>query len=179
MDIDDDKLWYDAITDDHEYPLSQRFDEYGNYRPPFEVQSILVESVDKCLIYHTNKHLISTIIDDKYQLIYNDTYESHEHDIRKISANNKEIKASVKPIQVKTSNSDYEKQRPLFVWLPLDVIKKTYELTTQYTRIPMSTILKKRYISPNPSMNVHRRNEPVVIDTIFSDTPAIGRGVNT
>ena len=138
-----------------------------------------MESVDKCVIYHTNKHLISTVIDDADQSLYHDTYELHDHNIPKISVNNEEIKASEKPIQVKTSDPDYEKQRPLFAWLPLDVIKKTYELTTQYARIPMSTILQKRYISPNPAMNVHRRNEPVATDTIFSDTPAIGSGVTS
>ena len=39
LDIDNDEIWYDAITDDHEYPLSQRFDEYGNYCHRFEVHS--------------------------------------------------------------------------------------------------------------------------------------------
>jgi hypothetical protein len=40
----------------------------------------------------------------------------------------------------------------------------------------MSTILKKRYKSPNPALNVHRRDEPVATDTVYSDTPAIGGG---
>ena len=41
----------------------------------------------------------------------------------------------------------------------------------------MSTILQKRYQSPNPALNVHRRNEPVATDTVFSDTPAVDSGV--
>ena len=41
----------------------------------------------------------------------------------------------------------------------------------------MSTNLKKRYKSPNPALNVHRRNEPVVTDTIYSYTPAVDSGV--
>ena len=49
------------------------------------------------------------------------------------------------PIQVRTNEPDYEKQRPLFAWLPTETIKKTYQLSTQYARLPMSTLLKKIY----------------------------------
>ena len=37
----------------------------------------------------------------------------------------------------------------------------------------MSTLLKKQYKSPYPACNVHRRNEPIATDTVFSSTPAI------
>ena len=57
------------------------------------------------------------------------------------------------PIQVRTNEPDYEKQRPLFAWLPTETIKKTYQLSTQYARLPMSTLLKKRYQYPNPALN--------------------------
>ena len=43
----------------------------------------------------------------------------------------------------------------------------------------MSTILKKHFQSPNPALNVQRRNEPVATDTVYSDTPAIDSGVTT
>jgi hypothetical protein len=43
----------------------------------------------------------------------------------------------------------------------------------------MSTILKKRYKSPNPALNVRPRDEPVATDTIYSDTPAIDCGVTS
>jgi hypothetical protein len=43
----------------------------------------------------------------------------------------------------------------------------------------MSTILKKRYKSPNPALNVHPRDEPVATDTIYSDTLAIDCGVTS
>ena len=36
--------------------------------------------------------------------------------------------------------------------------------------------LKKTYRSPFPALNVHRRNEAVATDTVFSDTPAIDNG---
>jgi hypothetical protein len=66
--------------------------------------------------------------------------------------------------------------RPQFGCLSTDVIKKTYEHTTQYDRIPSSTILKRTFRSPNPALNVHRRNEPVACDVVYADVPAISDG---
>ena len=53
---------------------------------------------------------------------------------------------------------------------------KTFEKTTQFYQQPMSTRLLKRYKSPFPACNVHRRNEPIATDTVYSNTPAIGSG---
>jgi len=41
----------------------------------------------------------------------------------------------------------------------------------------MSTLLKKWYKSPFPTLNVHRRDELIATDTIYSDTPAVDSGV--
>jgi hypothetical protein len=59
------------------------------------------------------------------------------------------------PRIIEPKEPDYETLRPFFGWLPTDTIKRTFEVTTQYARMPMSTVLKKRYKSPNPAMNVH------------------------
>ena len=40
----------------------------------------------------------------------------------------------------------------------------------------MSTLLKKQYKSPFPGLNVHRRDEPVATDMIYSDTPTVDSG---
>ena len=37
----------------------------------------------------------------------------------------------------------------------------------------MSTHLQKHYKSPFPAANVHRRDEPIATDIVYSDTPAI------
>ncbi len=66
--------------------------------------------------------------------------------------------------------------RPYFGWQSKEVIKKTFAKTTQYGRIPQGTWLKKHYKSPNPALNVRRREEPVATDTVFSDTPAVDGG---
>ena len=78
---------------------------------------------------------------------------------------------------VMPSKIDYESYRPKLAWLPVDVIKHTFERTTQFYRMPMGTNLKKRYKSPFPACNVHRRDEPVATDTVCSDTPAIDSGI--
>jgi hypothetical protein len=80
------------------------------------------------------------------------------------------------PKFVMTSEPDYGQLRPRLGWLLVDAIKKTFEHTTQLARMPMSTILKKRYKSLNPALNVHPHDEPVATDTIYSDTPAIDCG---
>jgi hypothetical protein len=79
------------------------------------------------------------------------------------------------PKFVMTLEPDYGQLRPRFGWLSIDTIKKTFKHTTQLA----STILKKRYKSPNPALNVHPCDEPVATDTICSDTPAIDCGITS
>jgi hypothetical protein len=43
----------------------------------------------------------------------------------------------------------------------------------------MSTTLKKDFKSLFPAMNVHRRDEPVATDTVYSDTPAVDSGATS
>jgi hypothetical protein len=83
------------------------------------------------------------------------------------------------PKFVMTSEPDYGQLCPHLGWLPIDAIKKMFKRTTQLARMPMSTILKKRYKSPNPALNVHPRDEPVATNTIYSDTPAIDCSVTS
>jgi hypothetical protein len=83
------------------------------------------------------------------------------------------------PKFVMTSEPDYGQLRPRLGWLPVDATKKTFEHTTQLACMPMSTILKKQYKSPNPALNVHPHDEPVATDTIYSDTLAIDCGVTS
>jgi hypothetical protein len=47
------------------------------------------------------------------------------------------------PKFVMTSEPDYGQLRPRLGWLSIDAIKKMFKHTTQLTRMPMSTILKK------------------------------------
>ena len=71
---------------------------------------------------------------------------------------------------------DYEKLKPLFGLMPVDIIEKTFKKNTQFYRCPVSTLLKKTFKSPYPACNVYPCQEPIATDTIFSDTLAIDCG---
>ena len=57
--IDNDGFWFDSINGDNEYPISQLYDDYGNYHHCVEVDSStttpIEDDVDMCVMYHTNK----------------------------------------------------------------------------------------------------------------------------
>ena len=60
--------------------------------------------------------------------------------------------------------------------MPLYMIKKTFQLSTQHTGTTASSVMKKTCISPFHAMNFKRRSEPVVIDAVYCDTPATDEG---
>ena len=106
------------------------------------------------------------------QAIYDEWYEGISDNVDK-SADEDDVQART----FRVKEPDYEKLRPLFGWMNTKTIKKTFENTTQYARIPHgTTILKKHYKSQHPALNVKRRDEAVATDTVFSDTPAIDGG---
>jgi hypothetical protein len=85
-------------------------------------------------------------------------YQAHEHQIHK-------------------NQHNFAQLHPNFAWLPENVVKHTFKNTTQYARMPMSTVLKKHYELPFPALNVHRREEALATDTVYSDVPAVDSGV--
>jgi hypothetical protein len=80
------------------------------------------------------------------------------------------------PHKVSEAPHDYDALHPRFAWLPTNIIKKTFEVTTQYARMPLNTILRKHFKSPNPVVNVQQCDELIAMDTIQSDVPAIDGG---
>ena len=177
--------------------INSSFDEFGDYRKRVEVQQhsalSIEDSVDRCVMYHTNQLIVKRFDndipnddgsyiyeDDDDSIIFYDSYMSiNDNNSTSFVVQKGESSTSRDGITVKAKEPDYSNQRPLFAWLPTDVVKKTYELTTQYARIPMSTTLRKRYLSPNPALNVFRRSESVATDTVFSDTPAVDSGITS
>jgi hypothetical protein len=77
---------------------------------------------------------------------------------------------------VRPKETKYAELKPNFAWVPKNIIKKAYEATTQYARIPMSTLLTRHYKSPFPALNIPRQHEPIATGTVYSDTPAIDSG---
>ena len=159
--FDDIEDWYDAITELTEDPDTDLFDEFGNYRKCTVVQSTVIRDTPMSYFDAIDYEGLDggTTIDD---LVDQAVYQAHVHGH-----------------EVKAREPDYDALRPLFGWLPTDIIKCTFEKTTQYARIPMSTILKKHYKSPNPALNVHHHDEPVATDTVYLDTPAVDDGATS
>ena len=76
------------------------------------------------------------------------------------------------------AKTNVETLRRFFVGVSDDSIRRTLEATTQYgTRGAVDgTTLRSQIKSPNPILNIPRRQEDVATDTIYSNTPAIDDG---
>jgi len=162
-DLDDDEEWYDAISDLQSDPTTNLFDEFGNYR-----KRVVVQETAYFDALEYEEPSTDDVVDE---CVMRRTLELYEHEV-----NDKGPPYEAAGPKVKKREPDYEALRPMFGWLPTDTIKRTFAVTTQFARIPMSTILKKHYKSPFPALNVHRREEPIATDTVYSDTPAIDDG---
>ena len=152
-DPDDDEEWYDAVTRLEADPHMNLFDEFGNYR-----KRVIIQEAE---IFFDTQETSATYDDTTLEEVIQDCI-GHAY--------------TVKNHQINRQTPDYEALRPLFGWLPTDVIKRTFAATTQFARMPMSAVLQKHYKSPFPACNIHRRNESVATDTVYSDTPAVDSG---
>ena len=80
---------------------------------------------------------------------------------------------------VAVDEPDPETLRPFFAFLPAEIVKRTLRATTQYARVPMSDTMQRFYKSPFPALNVPRRDEDLLVDIIYSNTPAIDDGATS
>ena len=84
----------------------------------------------------------------------------------------KSSKPSIRPPVVE----DWERMRKYVGYVPAKVVRNTYKYYTQHGVLPPSSHLQKRFKSPNPLLNLQRRNKADATDQIFSDTPAMDGG---
>ena len=142
--------WHSDPPQDDCNPNSNLFDEYGTYHHRVYVQSS---------------------IQDPDPPIAEDDSPNAEDEIPDVE---------VTPISgMSTTPPDCEALRPYFGWISPKLIQQTLDQTTQFARIPTGNHLKRFYKSPNPALNVHRRDEPVACDIVYSDTPAIDNGATS
>ncbi len=173
-----DEAWFDAL-DNIEEDTMDIFDEFGNYRHRIhsafhEMDPSDLEDAADYAAYHAHFTHIYPSADD--HMIYRDP-EFFDGDLY-FGLVHERSKPSSKPGRtVTTHKPNFELLRPLFGWMSIHTIAETFKRTTQYGRIPNSTILKKHYKSPNPALNVQRRDEDVATDWVCADTPAIDSGV--
>jgi hypothetical protein len=129
------------------------FDSSAELLPDFDINT----TTDRCVL-HANLH----------RYIHNAVTDNDPH----IPTRQEHHGAQ----QVKDDPRDYEALRPCFPWLNSDIIRKTFEVKTQFAWLPLNMVLRKRFKAPNPATNVPRRDEPMATDTIQLDTPAIDGG---
>jgi len=172
VDLDDEEAWFDAMTD---LPLSKppsAFDEFGDYN-----KRVIVQNHDVLYDWDTSQHIIDACI-----MVH--TYHTYTLNLScSPTPNPEESYFDILTTEYKTQAHEINKQAPnyqalvpMFGWLPTEVIQQTFAVTTQYAHLPMTTLLKKQYKSPFPALNVHRRDELVAMDTIYSDAPDIDSG---
>ena len=148
-DYEDSNTWHNAVSNPLLALPDPHFDEFGNYRKCILVQehyhdakdwTCAVTTADKCAQFHTCLACTQDVsLDDAIVVTHDTTHEgimAHIH-------------------QVTKQQLDYVALHPMFGWLPEDIIKSTFEVTTQYAHLPMSTLLKKCYKSPFLMLNVH------------------------
>jgi hypothetical protein len=170
--------WFDATQRWDTDPAANRFDDVGNYRRRVAVQN-------STSTYHSYNLDVENDLDRVMEPPTEDTLDvppdiSHDNiyatEQGQEQGQDQDQDHPFKPKVITTKEPNYEALRQKFGWLSADVVKKTYDNTTQYARIPASTILKRTFRSPNPALNVHRRNEPVACDVVDVDVPAISDG---
>ena len=150
-----------------ERPIHENFNQFGEYMGRYVVtvadinDSVLEENVlPSQLLFRRTEHV---------------SQETPE--IIEIQDGEFPVKSPLlKPRVVSTAEPDYEKLVPFFAYQPVEAIKHTWHNSTQFARVPMSTHLKRHFKSPFPAHNVHRRNEPIATDTVYSNTPAVDNG---
>jgi hypothetical protein len=177
--ISDDPNWYEAEPSP---PLpNPMYDEYGEFcghvlinQREWQVHYFDALNTKPGSDNDEFHNALEQFADDPDSVIDLVVYRaSHAHYV----CNHETVEAT--PKFVMTSEPDYGQLRPPLGWFSIDAIKKTFEHTTQLACMPMSTILKKWYKSPNPALNVCPHDEPVATDTIYSDTPVIDCGVTS
>jgi hypothetical protein len=189
----DDPPWYEKQDDPP--LLNSDFDLCGDYRHHLVYKSVLSSDAytpTGRIIVHDNDVFFKTQEDEAFVHAHSNEHDDNDVDIEaatdrcvfQAKAHRYVCSAATYPdadtrpnhhgpSTVAEAPRDYDALCPRFAWLPTDIIKKTFDVTTQYARMPLNTVLRKRFKSPNP---VRRRDEPVATDTIQSDVPAIDGG---
>ena len=87
-----------------------------------------------------------------------------------------EHQAQPETCRVKPGEHDRETLRCYFGWASIDSVEKTFQVMTQMGRLSNAVHLKKHYHSSNPALNVRRHQEPITMDNVYADVPAVDDG---
>lgn len=97
-------------------------------------------------------------------------------DILKYVENVRRIQSSnrlINPTKSRKVDHDWESIRKKLAWLPTNIIKKTFEITTQLAKMDIRLPLRRHYKSRYPQAQVKRLNETFSTDTFFASQTGI------
>jgi hypothetical protein len=133
--------------------MDSSFDEVGDYKHRVIVQHL-------AYFHRQDGNLIDDVIDQcvldaqtsqvPHEPVF---YDAHETELA-IPEGIPPAPTPPGPKIISQRDPDYNQLRPFFGWISPEIIKKIFEHTTQYARLPTGTLLKKAYKSPNPAFNV-------------------------
>jgi hypothetical protein len=136
-----DEVWDPTVMDDEFDEWEEELASYGNelsFSSPVNDHGELIELDDR-----------ETVLDD---LI---------HDANRVHMINEG------GVEVVKEKPKYEAMRRHFLWIPIERIKKTLSVTTQFARSIGRVPFRKHYKTRWPAANVDRYNDDVATDTLF------------
>jgi hypothetical protein len=170
----DDPAWYEQQDDPP--LLNSDFDLCGDYHHRIVYKSNLTPNTytpTGPILVHENDVFFNTPGDEAFVDAHSNEHDDTDVDIE-VATNHCVFRANAHryvcsatadpdadtcpshhgPRKLSETPRDYDALQPRFTWLPTDIIKKTFKVTTQYARMPLNTILRKCFESPNPVVNV-------------------------
>ena len=171
------ETWYDTVSDLEEHIIHSPFDEFGNFKErEAELHFFDVGEIPASDDYGEPPPDLEDIIDAASGVIFAHELQRDSNPPPSTSDQNPKSPEH-RPITVNHKHRDYESLRPFFLHQPVNTVKRTFEATTQFARTNIGSLqLKKTFKTPFPACNIHRRNEAVATDTVFSDVAAIDDG---
>jgi hypothetical protein len=159
-DTDDDDF-FDSIEERPDVSFHAHLNEYGDYRDIHYKERFIVSQT---CVSHTHHFIPSTSPDDAPVRLLDNIplleYFKFNHNVES------------RPI-------DFERLRPNFLFQSDEVIRKTFQNSTQMARIPMSSHLRTWYKAPNSSLNVpaDMRTSSLTVFTLTFPTSTVARHV--
>jgi hypothetical protein len=108
----------------------------------------------------------------------NDHFVPEDDDLTSFAADSIDVTLEVNnERKVNMKKLCYEDLCPYFPNVSADTVRHTLDNTTQSARsVDISPNMFKKFRSPFPACNVKRRNKAIIMDTIYTNVPALGTG---
>ena len=141
--------------------------------PPMQGHPIITFGSDAQ--YDSEMEFDRQIIEQNNRLAYQGLLDNCE-DVGITKAELQEAQAPLSQGIGRPEQQEWERMRKYFGNVPAKTVRNTFKHTTQIGTLPPSSHLQRQFKSPNPALNLHRRNEADATDQIFAKVPAMDGG---